>query len=65
MLHRIAQLSLLAVLSVNALAANDDLDDLRTSNIARDEWRLIKQDRAHDFKLTISVTLVKVYALSK
>ena len=50
MLHRIAQLSLLAVLSVNALAANDDLDDLRTSNIARDEWRLIKQDRAHDIQ---------------
>ena len=50
MLHRIAQLPLLAVLSVNALAANDDLDDLRTSNIARDEWRLIKQDRAHDIQ---------------
>ena len=38
------------MLSVNALAANDDLDDLRTSNIARDEWRLIKQDRAHDIQ---------------
>ena len=50
MFQRIAQLSLLAVLSVNAFAANDDLDDLRTSNIAQDEWRLIKQDRAHDIK---------------
>ena len=50
MIHRIAQLSLLALLSVNVFAANDDVDDLRTSNIARDEWRLIKQDRAHDIQ---------------
>ncbi|MBH1969586.1 hypothetical protein FK216_00065 [Moraxellaceae bacterium AER2_44_116] len=50
MFRRIAQLSLLALLSFNVFAANDDLDDLRTSNIAQDEWRLIKQDRAHDIK---------------
>ena len=50
MLQRIAQISLLALLSVNVFAANDDLDDLRSSNIARDEWRLIKQDRAHGIR---------------
>lgn len=50
MFQRIAQLSLLAVLSVNVFAASDDLDDLRSSKIAQDEWRLIKQDRAHDIK---------------
>ena len=38
------------MLSVNVFAASDDLDDLRSSKIAQDEWRLIKQDRAHDIK---------------
>lgn len=50
MFQRIAQISLLALLSVNVFAASDDLDDLRSSKIAQDEWRLIKQDRAHDIQ---------------
>jgi len=50
MRYRMISVMLLAMLSMNVWAANEDLDDLRASNQAKDEWRLIKDDKTRKIK---------------
>lgn len=50
MFKRVLQLLILALLTTSAFAANDDLDDLRSSKQALDEWRLIKHDKIRNIK---------------